>query len=76
VVSFQLITGHGCLVAHLHRLSICPSLMCILCKEENSIMNHDHLRKCTTLNFGNASSVMKLCWDVRRQMESLHVPEH
>jgi hypothetical protein len=40
VATIPLINGHDCLAAHLHRLSTYPSPICILCKEENSIMNH------------------------------------
>jgi hypothetical protein len=50
VATFQLITGHDCLVAHLYRLLLYPSLMCVLCREENSVMNQVHLLKCTVLN--------------------------
>jgi hypothetical protein len=50
VATFQLITGHDYLAAHLYRLSLYPSPMCVLCREENSVMNQDHLLKCTLLN--------------------------
>jgi hypothetical protein len=63
---FQLIIGHVCLAAHLYRLSLYPSPMCVLCREENSIMNQDHLLKCTVLNTENTPSIAKLYWDARR----------
>jgi hypothetical protein len=47
VATFQLITGHDCLVAYLYKLSLYPSPMCVLCRKENSIMNQDHLLKCS-----------------------------
>jgi hypothetical protein len=71
---FCLITGHDCLVAHLQRLLIYPSPMYILCSEEKSIMNKDHLNKCTVLNTGN--NIVKIYWDARRQMKFLEVPAH
>jgi hypothetical protein len=48
VATFQLITGHDCLEAHLHRLSVyaSPVCVCALCKEDDSVMNQDHLPKC------------------------------
>jgi hypothetical protein len=48
LVIFWLITGCDCLAAHLHRLSIFLSPICILCKKENSIMNHYHLPNCSS----------------------------
>jgi hypothetical protein len=47
-----------------------------LCREENSIMNQDHLLKCTVLNTQNTLPIAKLYWDARQQMEFLQVPEH
>jgi hypothetical protein len=77
VAIFLLITSHDCLVAHLYRLSLYSSSVCVLCREENSIMNQDHhLLKCTVLNTENTTSIAKLYWDARRQMEFLQVPEH
>jgi hypothetical protein len=54
------------LAAHLCRLSLYPSPMCVLCKEENSVMNQDLLLKCTVLNTENTPSIAKLYWDDRR----------
>jgi ribonuclease HI len=71
VATFRLITGHDYLAAHLHRLKIYQSPMCVLCKEHNSIMNQDHLPDCTALNSGNAQSLVKLYWEARRRMEVL-----
>jgi hypothetical protein len=65
VATFRLITGHDCLAAHLHRLSLYPSPTCVLCKEENSVMNQDHFLKCTVLNTENIPSIAKLYWDAR-----------
>jgi hypothetical protein len=76
VASFRLITGHDCLVAHLYRLSLYPSPMCVLCREENSIINQDPLLKCTVLNTENTPSTAKLYWNATRRMEFLQVPEH
>jgi hypothetical protein len=76
VAIFQLITSHDCLAAHLCRLLLYPSPKCVLCREENSIMNQDHLLQCTVLNNENTPSIAKLYWDARRQMEFLQVPEH
>jgi hypothetical protein len=60
VATSRLITGHDCLAAHLYRLSLCPSSMCVLCREENSVMNQYHLLKCTVLNTENTPSIAKL----------------
>jgi hypothetical protein len=76
VATFRLITGDDYLVPHLYRLSLYPSPMCVLCREENSIMNQDHILKCTVLNTENTLSIVKLYWDARRRMEFLQVPEH
>jgi hypothetical protein len=46
VATFRLIIDHVCLVAHLHRLSIYPSPVCVLCREDNFIMNQYHLPEC------------------------------
>jgi hypothetical protein len=72
VVTFHLITGHDSLAAHLHRLSSYPSPVCVLCSEENSISNKDHLKECTILNTENI--IVKIYWDARRQMEFPLVP--
>jgi hypothetical protein len=32
VATFRLITSHDCLAAHLYRLSLYPSPMCVLCR--------------------------------------------
>jgi hypothetical protein len=61
VVTFCLITGHYCLVAHLHRLSIFLSPVLVLWSEENSIMNKDHVQKCTIRL--KQSNIVKICWD-------------
>jgi hypothetical protein len=42
-----------CLAAHVDRLSIYPSPLCILCKENNSKPNQDNLPDCTVLNSEN-----------------------
>jgi hypothetical protein len=76
VVTFQLITSLDCLAAHLYRLSLYPSPVCVLCREENSIMYQDHLLKCTVLNTYNTPLTAKLYWDAGRRMEFLQVPEH
>jgi hypothetical protein len=52
VANFRLITGHDCLAAHLQRLLIYSSPMCILCNEEKSIMNKDHLKNVLFLILG------------------------
>lgn len=39
VANFQLIIGHECFAVHLYGPSVYPSLMCVLCKEGNYIMN-------------------------------------
>jgi hypothetical protein len=41
---FRLITGHDYFAAHLYRLLLYLSPVCVLCREENSIMNQDHLK--------------------------------
>jgi hypothetical protein len=69
VANFRLISSHDCLVAHLYRLSIYPSPMCVLCKEGNSIINYDRLPDCTVLNSGNTQSLVILHRDARRWME-------
>jgi hypothetical protein len=66
VATFWLITGHGYLGAHLHRLSIYPSRVCALCREDDSIMNKDYPSKCTILNTEVTSSILKLYWDAKR----------
>jgi hypothetical protein len=76
VVTFQLITGHDYLATHLYRLLLYLSPVRVLCREENSVMNQDHLLKCTVLNTENTPSIAKLYWDARRRMEFLQVPEH
>jgi len=58
VASFRLLSSHDCLVAHLYRLSIYSSQMCVLCKEGNSIMNQDHPPDCTVFNSGNTQSLV------------------
>jgi hypothetical protein len=75
VEAFRLITGHDGLAAHLYRLSLYPSAMCVLYRKKNSVMNLDHLLKCTVLNTENTPSIAKLYWDVRRRTEFLQVPE-
>jgi hypothetical protein len=66
VATFRLITSHDCLVAHLYRLSLYPPPLCVLCREENSVMNQDHFLKCTDLNTENTPPIEKLYWDARR----------
>jgi len=39
VANFQLIIGHDHFAAHLYGLSVYLSLLCVLCKEGNYIMN-------------------------------------
>jgi len=39
--NLQLMTAHDCLAAHLHRLSIYPSPVCVLCKDDKAMMNQD-----------------------------------
>jgi hypothetical protein len=56
VASFQLLSSHDCLVAHVYTLSICSCQMCVLCKEGNCIMNQDHPPDCTVFNSGNTQS--------------------
>jgi hypothetical protein len=76
VAIFRLITCHDCLAVHLYRLSLYPSPMRVLCRDENSVMNQDYLLKCTALNTENTPSIAKLYWDARMRMEFLQVPEH
>jgi hypothetical protein len=64
----------GEIEAHLHRLSIYPSPMLVLCNEENSLMNKDSLKKCTV--YLKQNNIMKISWAARRRMEFLQVPEH
>jgi ribonuclease HI len=64
VVTFQLITGCDCLAAHLYRVSLYPSPACVLCREENSIMNQDHCQKCTVSDTEN-TPIAKLYWNAR-----------
>ena len=49
VASFRLLTGHDCLAAHLHKIGILDSPKCILCQEEESIMDGHHLFHCSAL---------------------------
>lgn len=42
-----------CLAAHIYRLSIYLSPLCVLCKENNSVTDQDNLPDCTVLNSGN-----------------------
>lgn len=49
VAMFRIITGHHCLAAHLHRISIYSSSKCVLCNEEDTIMIADHLYTCPAL---------------------------
>jgi hypothetical protein len=65
-IAFRLITGHDCSAAHLYKLSLYPSPICVLCTGENSIMNQDHLLKCTVLNTENTPSIATLYWGARR----------
>jgi hypothetical protein len=60
VATFRLITGHDYLAANLYRLSLYPSPVCVLCREEISVMNQDHLLKCRVLNTENVPSIVKL----------------
>jgi hypothetical protein len=39
--NLQLMTAHDCLVAHLYRLSVYPSPLCVLCIDDKAIMNQD-----------------------------------
>jgi hypothetical protein len=60
VATFRLITGHDYLAAHLYRLLLYLSPMYVLCRKENSLMNQDHLLKCTVLNAENTPPWLKL----------------
>jgi len=44
VANFQLNIGHDRFMAHLYGSSVYPSLMCVLCKEGNYIMNRSSSR--------------------------------
>lgn len=66
-MTFCLITGHDCLGAHIHRLLIYPC-HCVLCSEQYSIMNKDHLQ--------NENNIAKTYWTSRRRMEFLQVLKH
>jgi hypothetical protein len=74
MATFCLITGHDCFVAYSHRLLIYPSPVCVLCSEQNSLTNKDHLKKCIVLNTEN--NIVKTYRDARRRIEFLQVPEH
>ena len=76
VAMFRILTGHDCLAAHLHRLSIYQSPQCVLCNEEESIMTIDHLQECSALTSPDLDSTSKLYWEARRRMEFLQVPGH
>jgi hypothetical protein len=75
VATFQLITSHDFSAAHLHKLLIYPSPMCVLCKE-NFIINQDYLPNCRVLNPGNNQPIVELHGDARRRMEFLYMSEH
>jgi len=52
-------------------MSIYPPPMCVMYKERNCVVNHDHVLDCTFLNYGNNSFIVKLYLDDTKQMEFL-----
>ncbi|PSN48408.1 hypothetical protein C0J52_12088 [Blattella germanica] len=40
-------THHDCLAAHLHKINICNSPACTICKDPTSRLNVDHLLQCS-----------------------------
>lgn len=75
VATFRLTTGHDCLAAHLHKISILPSPECVLCHKSGTIMNSQHLKLCSKLVDCN-SDLTTLYWEARRRMTISQVPEH
>jgi hypothetical protein len=41
-----------------------PTLIWVLCKEDNSTSNTDMLQNCTILKSGNTASIVKLYWEI------------
>ena len=39
--NLQLMTARDFLAAHIHRLSIYPSTVCVSCKDDKAVMNQD-----------------------------------
>lgn len=76
VATFRILTGHDLLAAHLHRLSILQSPVCIFCNEENSVMDWDHILKCCALQDFEYKTVGDLYWEVRRRMMMHQVSGH
>lgn len=75
VATFRLTTGHDCLAAHLHKISILPSPECVLCHKNGTIMNSQHLKVCSALIDCN-SDLTTLYWEARRRMTLSQGPEH
>ena len=77
VAIFRLITGHDCLAAHLHKISIFNSPKCVLCNEEDSVMDKNHLQMCSSLKtIPDLDNLSKLYWEARKRMESIQVLGH
>ncbi|GFU00689.1 uncharacterized protein TNCV_4818531 [Trichonephila clavipes] len=49
VAKFRLLTGHGCLCAHLFRFNLMTSPICVLC-DTGQDMTAAHLDECSALN--------------------------
>jgi hypothetical protein len=69
VATFQLINHPWLSSDSLIKTVNLSALMCVSCKEGNSIMNWGHLPDCILLNSENTQLLVKLYWDDRRQME-------
>jgi hypothetical protein len=76
VATFQLMASHNYLAAHLYILLLCPSLLCVLCKDSKYLMDQGHFPNCTVLYPGNTPSTDKLYWNDSRQMEFLQMPKN
>ncbi|KAJ4427273.1 hypothetical protein ANN_24891 [Periplaneta americana] len=68
VATIRIATGHDCLAEYLYKLGILPSPQCVVCNEENSNMEWEHLNvyKKKLLNF--KSSMGTLYRSARNQM--------
>lgn len=70
VAYLRLGTGHDCLAAHLKRIHVLDSDLCVLCRQTGEPMNREHLLRCPRLGSEHqiSKNFPKLYWDARRLM--------
>jgi hypothetical protein len=68
VTNFCLNTGHDCHAAHLQGIKIYNHNHCTICKQENTVMEKDHLLVYPKLDH-TSNELPKFHWDAKRLME-------